>query len=240
MRLLHSLFTVLIVSPAALALLASAAFAQHGHEGHPPTAGSSGHGHGADHLAHDFDDVEAHARRFDDPARDAWQKPAEVIAALGLTKGMRIADVGAGTGYFAVRLARVPEAPRVFAVDVSAAMIAHLKARAEREGLPNVVPILADADSPNLPDPVDLVLVVDTYHHIGSRVAYFRRLRGSMKAGARLAIIDFRKDAPEGPPVEFRFEPEQISQELGEAGFVLEVRHDFLPRQHFLVYRRAR
>ena len=236
MRLVHTLLLVFVASPAALALLVSAAFAQHGHAGHPSPAG--GPGHGPDHLAHDFDDVEAYARRFDDPARDAWQKPAEVIEALDLKKGMRIADVGAGTGYFAVRLARAPEAPTVYAADVSEAMVAHLKARAAKEGLANVVPVLAAPDSPKLPAAVDLVLVVDTYHHIGERVAYFRKLKKAMSPDARLAIIDFRKDSPEGPPVEFRFEAEQITRELGDAGFRLETRHDFLPRQHFLVYRR--
>lgn len=190
-------------------------------------------------MAHAFDDVEAYAKRFDDPARDVWQKPDEVIAALGLSKGMQIADVGAGTGYFAVRLARAPEAPTVHAADIEPAMVAYMKARAEREGLPNVRPVLAGTASPNLPESVDLVLVVDTYHHVGDRVKYFRGLLDSMKPDARLVIIDFRRDSPEGPPVEFRFEPEQITQELADAGYTLATRHDFLPRQHFLVYRRA-
>jgi hypothetical protein len=87
-----------------------------------------------------------------------------------------------------------------------------------------------------LPEPVDLVLVVDTYHHIPSRSSYFWELRKSMKPGARVAIIDFRKDSPTGPPVEFRFTADQISAELSKAGFRLETSHDFLPRQLFLVY----
>lgn len=239
MTSVRMLAVAILASPIALALLVSIASAEPEHPAHPPSQGGQGHDHGPDHLAHDFDDVEAYAKRFDDPERDAWQKPDEVIAALGLKKGMRIADLGAGTGYFAVRLAKAPEAPTVLAADISPAMVAHLKTRAEREGLTNVVPILAGTVSPSLPSPVDLVLVVDTYHHIGERVAYFRRLQASMTPDARLAIIDYRKDSPEGPPVEFRFEPEQITQELGEAGLVLDGRHDFLPRQHFLVYRRA-
>jgi hypothetical protein len=81
------------------------------------------------------------------------------------------------------------------------------------------------------------VLLVDTYHHIPNRVAYFTSLKTVMKPAARLAIIDFRKGAPSGPPEEFRFTPDQISAELAAAGFVLETTHDFLPRQHFLVYR---
>jgi 2-polyprenyl-3-methyl-5-hydroxy-6-metoxy-1,4-benzoquinol methylase len=174
MHFLRTLLIAVLASPVALALLVATSFAQSEPPGHHPSPG--GPDHGPDHLAHDFDDVEAYARRFDDPARDAWQKPDEVIAALGLGRGMQIADIGAGTGYFAIRLAMAPEAPTVHAVDVAPAMVAHLKSRADREGLKNVVPILAGAGSANLPTPVDLVLVVDTYHHIGDRVAYFRRL----------------------------------------------------------------
>jgi len=190
-------------------------------------------------LDHRFDDAEAYAARFDDPMRDAWQKPDEVIAVLAPKVGMAIADIGAGTGYFAVRLAKAPAKPIVYAVDIEPAMVAHLKARAERERLPNVLPVLGRADSPELPEPVDLVLVVDTYHHIADRPNYFEKLRESMKPDARLAIIDFRKDSPEGPPVEYRFEPEEISRELAIAGFELVATHPFLPRQHFLIYRSA-
>jgi hypothetical protein len=80
-------------------------------------------------------------------------------------------------------------------------------------------------------------LVVDTFHHIPNRVAYFTALKAHLKPGARLAIVDFRKDSPEGPPVEFRFVPDQISAELAWAGFSLERTYNFLPRQIFLVYR---
>ena len=83
---------------------------------------------------------------------------------------------------------------------------------------------------------LDLVLVVDTYHHIPNRVAYFTELKARMKPGARLAIVDFRKDSPSGPPPEFRFTPDQISEELASAGFALQTRLDFLPRQIFLIY----
>ena len=83
-----------------------------------------------------------------------------------------------------------------------------------------------------------MVLVVDTFHHIGNRAAYFAGVRKSLRPGGRVAIIDFRKDAPgDGPPAHFRFTPEQISADMDAAGFVLDARHDFLPRQHFLVYR---
>lgn len=187
-------------------------------------------------MAHRFDNAAEWARTFDDPARDAWQMPARVVEALRLSPGQTVADIGAGTGYFSVRLAKAPAAPKVFAVDVEPSMVEHLTHRAMHEGLPNMVAVKADPDRPNLPAPVDLVLVVDTFHHIPNRVAYFTALKGSMTPGARLAIVDFRKDSPEGPPPEFRFTPDQIAGELATAGFALAETFDFLPRQHFLIF----
>jgi ubiquinone/menaquinone biosynthesis C-methylase UbiE len=191
----------------------------------------------ADHLEHRFANAEEWAKSFDDPARDEWQMPARVIEALNLKPGQIVADVGAGTGYFTVRLAKSLAMPRVYAVDIEPSMVEHVRHRAMHEGLKNVVALVAAADRTNLPEPVDVVLIVDTYHHLPNRVAYFRALKTVMKPGARLAIIDFRKGAPSGPPEEFRFTPAQISTELAEAGFALETSHDFLPRQIFLVYR---
>jgi len=188
-----------------------------------------------DHMQHKFDDPARFAKSFDDPARDAWQMPARVIDALVLKAGMAVADIGAGTGYFSMRLARVPVS--VLAVDVEPAMIDYLKKRAASEQLSNVTPVLATATSPNLPEPVDVVLVVDTYHHLPNRAAYFRDLRKSLKPGGRVAIVDFRKEAPDGPPAQFRFTPQQIQEEMAAAGYQLAASHDFLPRQHFLIFR---
>lgn len=207
-------------------------------QGHQATGavGHEGREHGR-HMEHRFDDVDRYVKAFDDPARDAWQMPDRVIQALGLAPGQSVADIGAGTGYFSVRLAASAAEPRVFAVDIEPAMVEYVRERSEKEGLRNVVAVLAGADRSNLPEPVDVVLIADTYHHIPDRVAYFTALRASLKPGGRLAIVDFRKDAPEGPPVEFRFTPEEIGAELASAGFVLDAQHDFLPRQIFLVYR---
>jgi cyclopropane fatty-acyl-phospholipid synthase-like methyltransferase len=190
-----------------------------------------------DHMEHRFDNPEASAKSFDDPARDLWQMPERVIDALGLKTGQTVADLGAGTGYFTVRLARSKAAPLVYAVDVEEAMVKYVRERAAKEGLANVVAVQASADRANLPAPVDLVLIVDTYHHLPNRVAYFTELRKMMKASARLAIIDYRKGAPGGPPEEFRHTPAQIGDELVQAGFTLETQHDFLPQQLFLIFR---
>jgi cyclopropane fatty-acyl-phospholipid synthase-like methyltransferase len=204
---------------------------------HHPHQTPAGTAQQPDHMQHRFDDAERWAREFDDPARDAWQMPARVIEALALKPGQSVADIGAGTGYFSSRLARSSAAPTVYAVDIEPSMVAHLKNRAGREGLTNLIAVQAGPDGPRLPAPVDTILVVDTYHHIPNRVEYFSKAKGSLTPGGQLVIVDFRKDAPAGPPVEFRFTPEQISAELAQAGFALAAEHDFLPRQHMLAYR---
>ena len=189
-----------------------------------------------DHLEHRFDNPEQSARSFDDPARDAWQMPDRVISELALKPGQSVADIGAGTGYFTVRLAKASARPRVYAVDIEPKMVAYVRDRAVKEGLQNVTAVLAAADTPNLPEPVDVVLIVDTYHHIGDRQVYFRKLTKSLRPGAKVAIIDFRQDSKDGPPKEFRFPPEKVKTEMSAAGYRLVAEYDFLPRQQFLIF----
>jgi ubiquinone/menaquinone biosynthesis C-methylase UbiE len=190
----------------------------------------------ADHMEHRFDNPKQLAKNFDDPARDAWQEPDRVIEALALKRGQTAADIGAGTGYFTVRLAKSAAAPKVYAVDIEPSMVTYVAERAATEHLTNVVAVQAAADAPNLPEAVDLALIVDTFHHIGNRESYFRRLAKSLKPGGRVAIIDFKPDSPEGPPKEFRFTPEQIKLEMSKAGYALTAQHDFLARQNFLIF----
>ena len=193
------------------------------------------HSH-ADHMEHRFEKPEQWAKMFDDPARDAWQMPDRVIASLDLKPGQIVADVGAGTGYFSVRLAKSAAAPKVYAADIEPSMVDYLRQRAAKEGLRNMVAVQAAAGSPNLPEPVDVILIVDTYHHIGERETYFRKLAKSLKPGGRIAIVDFKPDSPEGPPKEFRFSLEKFKSEMAKAGYRLSARHDYLPRQQFLIF----
>jgi SAM-dependent methyltransferase len=200
------------------------------------TASSQQMKHDEPGYHHSFGDAEKWAKEFDDPARDAWQKPEDMLDALQLVPSAIVADIGAGTGYFSVRIAkRVPDG-KLFAVDIEPEMLHHLGERAHRERLHALQLVQASADSPNLPEPVDVALMVDTYHHIDDRVGYFSRLKSSLRSGGRLAIVDFRTDAPEGPPPERRIPPEKVIAELGAAGYVLVARHEFLPRQYFLVF----
>jgi SAM-dependent methyltransferase len=128
-----------------------------------------------------FEDPEKWAKEFDNPERDAWQKPEEILDGLHLTRTSIVADIGAGTGCFTVRIARrIPEG-KVFAADIEPDMVRYLGERSRREHLTNVIPVLASADGANLPEAVDAVLVVDTYHHIGNRIQYFTKLKSSMR-----------------------------------------------------------
>jgi SAM-dependent methyltransferase len=115
-----------------------------------------------DHMEHRFDNPEQLAKGFDDPARDAWKLPDRVLAALDLKQGQIVADIGSGTGYFTVRLAKLKTVSKVYAADVEPSMAAYVRKRAAAEGLTNVIALQATADTPNLPEPVDLVLIVNT------------------------------------------------------------------------------
>ena len=185
---------------------------------------------------HRFGGAEHWARVFDDPARDQWQKPHEVIQALNLAPNAVVADVGSGTGYFSIRLAHFVPKGRVFGVDTEPDMVKYLAERAKRDGLSNVTAVPGMPDDPRLPAKVDLVMMVDVYHHVAGREQYFRRLQNSLKAGGRVAIIDFKKDSPMGPPVSERIALDAVKAELHAAGYVLAKQHDFLPNQYFLIF----
>jgi ubiquinone/menaquinone biosynthesis C-methylase UbiE len=186
-----------------------------------------------------FDDVEYWTGVFDDPQRDAWQKPDALVRALALPAGAWVADLGAGTGYLLRRLAEaVGPAGTVFAVEVEPNLVAHLRQRAERERLAQVVPVLASFDDPRLPRAAfDCVLVLDTYHHIDDRLAYFRRLRAALKAAGRVVIVDWHKQPlPVGPAPDHKLAREQVVDEMGQAGYRLVAESDALPYQYFLAF----
>jgi ubiquinone/menaquinone biosynthesis C-methylase UbiE len=190
-------------------------------------------------MPHRFEDAERWAQVFDDPARDAWQQPDALVAALGLKAGEVVADVGAGTGYLERRLATaVGPKGRVIAVDIEPDMVQYLAERAAREGTPQVEARLGAPSDPKLgPAEVDVVLLVDTYHHVADRVAYFTALKSSMKPGGRLVVVDFRPDGdPElGPPAAHRMSAEQVAAELAQAGW-RPVRTELLPQQYLSIF----
>jgi cyclopropane fatty-acyl-phospholipid synthase-like methyltransferase len=205
-------------------------------------ANSHNHSHknGHDFFHKRFDDAEKWSQKFDDPKRDQWQKPEAVINALPIKENSVVADIGSGTGYFATRLAKRHPNSKIIGVDVEPDMVAYLKKRADAEGLKNVESLLIPADSDvKLPEAVDLILVVDTYHHIPDREKYFKNLLQFLKPNGQLSIIDFKIDSPEGPPAEHRIQPDQIREELKSAGFEQTKSIDILPYQFFLMFKKT-
>lgn len=188
---------------------------------------------------HSFSDAEKWSHVFDDPERDAWQKPHQVIHALALKPDARVADLGAGTGYFSARLANMLPKGRVYAVDIEPDMVRYLEARAKRENLRNLVAVAGAPGDPRLPEKVDLILLVDVYHHIEDRVRYFSKLHAALRPGGRIAVVDFRLDSPQGPPPSARVAPETVKAEMRAAGYTPSAEHPFLPYQYFLVFRPA-
>lgn len=184
-----------------------------------------------------FQDAAEWAGRFDDPSRDAWQKPDEVILALELAPDAVVADVGAGTGYFSVRLARALPRGRVYASDVEPGMVRHLQERATREKLPNLKVIQATREDAGLPEPVDLALFVNVQGLMVNPGDYFLRLRRSLRPGGRVAIIATRPDSPVGARAEMRVPVETIKREMARQGYTVTAEHDFLPYQYFIVFR---
>jgi len=196
-------------------------------------------GDGPDAHHHRFDDAADWAKRFEDPKRDAWQKPDEVLRLLALSPDAKVADIGSATGYFPVRVAQQVPRGHVYGVDVESTMVEYLNARAEREGRSNLTSLLGAPDDAKLPELVDLVMVVDTYHHIEARPVYFKKLLASVKPSGRLVIIDFTKASSMGPPSAAKLEPAQVEAELAAAGWSLVATHDVLPEQYFLVFSRS-
>jgi ubiquinone/menaquinone biosynthesis C-methylase UbiE len=184
-------------------------------------------------------DAQAYIAMLEDPSRDAYQKPSEVVAALALKAGEVVADVGAGSGYFALRLAQ-PVGPTgwVYAIDISPEMIVHLNRRVRDAGIQNLQTILAPPDDPLLRDAsVDRFFICDTWHHISDQERYLARMKKMLRPGGQVVMIDFqKKELPLGPPLSVKIAREDLIRQMDAAGFRLLREHTFLPYQYFLVF----
>jgi SAM-dependent methyltransferase len=232
--------------PAEPAAQAGAAKSHHGghhapHDGAAaPNAAHDGHAH---HHHHRFEDAEAWAEQFDDPSRDEWQRPEAVLDFIGLAPDARVADLGAGTGYFAMRLARRVPRGRVLANDLEPDMVRYLGERAAKEGLSNLTAVQGRPDDPALPEAVDVAFMCNVYHHLEDPVGYFRKLAAQLRPGGRVIVVDFEKDAPSdvpGPPPEMRVARDVLVADLERAGFELvRADGDVLPHQYIVELRLA-
>ncbi len=170
--------------------------------------------------------------------RDEWQQSERVIASLDIQPGDRVADLGAGGGYFTFRLAdAVGESGVVYAVDVDSGMTEYLEKRAKEEGYANVAVVLAEFDDPTLPDRgVDLIFTSNTYHHIEERPAYFRNASKYLRPGGRIAIVEYTDGGGFHLFGGHKTDPDEIRAEMERAGYRLAAQHDYLSKQSFLVF----
>ena len=175
-----------------------------------------------------------YAHVLDDPKRDEWQKPHESVTALALRNGEVIADIGAGTGYFALRFAN--HAAKVYAVDIEPKLLEMINAKKKA----NVTTVLAAPDDPKLPDAgVDTVFFCNVVHHIENRAAYWAKVTKALKPGGRVIIMDFHKrELPVGPPPSMKIEKDAMVKELAAAGFHVSNEWTFLPYQYFIELRK--
>jgi len=204
-----------------------------------PTAPAAAADHHGPHM-HRFQSADQWAKEFDDPARDAWQRPADVVAAMRLQPGMTVVDLGAGTGYFLPHLSRaVGPGGHVIALDIEPDMVRYMTERATREHLANVTARVVAVDDPGLPSgSVDRVLVVDTWHHIAGRPAYAAKLLAALAPGGAVFVVDFKLEASHGPPPEHRLAPSLVAAELAQGGLSAEILALPLPEQYVVAGRR--
>jgi ubiquinone/menaquinone biosynthesis C-methylase UbiE len=179
------------------------------------------------------------AEWLDRPERATEEQPERALGVIGIRRGQVVADVGAGSGYYTIRLARrVAPGGTVYATDIQPQMLALLASRLEKEKIPGVVPVLATADDPRLPEgALDLVLMVDVYHELAKPQETLRRLRRTLKPAGRLVLIEFRKEDPKVPiRLEHKMSVAEAKLELEAEGFRLARVSDVLPWQHILVF----
>lgn len=193
------------------------------------------------HQHHPPQSADEYIKALEDPTRDEWQKPDLVVDSLGLKLGDEVADLGAGSGYFTIRLAReVGATGKVYAVDLDPKLLEYIERRAKEEQLDNIQTILADPNDPKLgSNSVDLIFICDVLHHINDRAKYYPLLSRALRPSGRLVNIDFHKrKLPVGPPEEMKIDKKDMIKEAVAQGFQLARELDILKYQYFLVFER--
>jgi arsenite methyltransferase len=179
-------------------------------------------------------------RHMNDPARDAWQKPKQVVEKLIIKPGARVADVGAGGGYFTWYLAAaVGPQGKVYAAEIDETALGIIEKEMKSRGVTNVVPIRAEPGDAKLPEPVDLVFSCDTYHHMKDRVAYFQSLARYLKPDGKVAILDFHAQGFFSGLLGHGTTKEEVRRETESAGYRLTSDYELIESQHFQIFSRT-
>ena len=172
------------------------------------------------------------------PEREDEEAPSKAIELLELKPGMVVADIGAGSGYYASRIAkRVGPAGHVYATDIQPGMIDILERRITSEGLANMSTILGSPDDPKLPArSIDMAIMVDVYHELQQPQIFLQRLKEALKPNGRLVLLEFRKEDPKIPILEVhKMSVAEVDQEMKAEGYEIEKVVEGLPWQHLIV-----
>ncbi|MDX1902769.1 MAG: methyltransferase domain-containing protein [Thermonemataceae bacterium] len=193
------------------------------------------HHHGKANTYMNQSDFDKLVQRFENSERDSWQKPEKVLAFMGDMKEKTVVDIGAGTGYFAFRLASV--AKNIIAADVDERFSVYIQNKNKEKQFSNISTRKAEYEKPPIQDAeADVVLMVNVYHHIEHRGVYFKELLEKLKSDGELVIIDFKKgDLPQGPPNKMKLSEKQVVKELKKIGFQVDkIDTETLPYQYMI------
>ena len=185
-----------------------------------------------------FGNTEKYIDFLERETRVAWQKPGAVVGTLNLKGEEKIADIGAGSGYFSLRFASALPRGRVYAIDVDPAMIHHIRHRVMADSIDNVEVILASPDDPTVPKDSEIVFICDVLHHVENKSQWLKKIHGEVKKGSRLILIEYKEgDLPEGPPEWMKMSPQEVTSNALGAGFThVSTDNDLLPYQTMFVF----
>lgn len=157
-------------------------------------------------------------KAFNDPARDSYQRPQDVLKFMGNLKGKKVIDIGSGGGYFTRYL--LEAGAEVTAADVDETFLAHLRKTFSQEKYPNITLLKIEFDDPKMgTGSYDVAFMANTYHHLNDRKSYLQKIQKGLRKKGQFVVVDFKKGAQIGPPAHLRISADEVIQELRNAGF---------------------
>jgi len=187
-----------------------------------------------------FKEVQKYIEFLERKDRALWQKPDAVINELSLKGTEKVADVGAGSGYFTFRLSKELPKGKVYAIDIEPEMIRHIHHKAVSNNIQNIEVVLSTPDNPHIPEDVDFVFICDVLHHVKSRGDWLKAVFSQMKNDSKLVLIEFKEGKlPEGPPEDMKIPLEKMVSITTNAGFInLKQNNELLPYQYYLEFKK--